>query len=277
MISVIVSSHNLPIFSNFSKSLEKTIGVAYEIIKIPNPGLMSICEAYNLGASKAKYDYLLFVHEDVLFHSNKWGTRLINHLDKENNGIIGLAGSNYVPASPSAWSVISCKYTFGNVNKVLEKNINQTKGANEIQSVFALDGVFMAIKKSLYKEFLFNENIKGFHGYDTDFSLRVATKYKNYIVGDILIEHFSKGHPNKVWLDNHMKIRENIHYQFQEVYDQNLEVQMFYAFLKKYFEYYDFNFKNIRTTIKFLPPKISFKNKLLILNEYLHYFVGVLK
>lgn len=38
---------------------------------------MGICEAYNKGAPfLSKYDYLLFVHEDVLFHTVRLQTNL---------------------------------------------------------------------------------------------------------------------------------------------------------------------------------------------------------
>ena len=76
MISIVVSSYQEPLYQSFVNSVEKTIGVPYEIIKVENPGIMGICKAYNLGVSKAKYDIVCFSHEDVLCYSENWGKRL---------------------------------------------------------------------------------------------------------------------------------------------------------------------------------------------------------
>ena len=54
---------------------------------------MSISAAYNKGARKAKYNYLLFIHEDIKFLENNWGQELLqSHNSNDNIGIIGLAG-----------------------------------------------------------------------------------------------------------------------------------------------------------------------------------------
>lgn len=270
MLSIIISSYQPEFYSALEKNIAETIGVSYEIIKIHNPGIMGICEAYNKGANQAKHEFLLFIHEDILFNTKNWGELLINHLKKESIGVIGLAGSNYVPIAPSAWSVINNKYTFGNVNN--KENLKKPD-----EKVFALDGVFLAVRKLVFNEFLFDENVKGFHGYDTDLSLRVATKYQNLVAGDIFIKHFSKGFPDKIWIDNHIQIRKKINYNFTKEYDLDLEITMFYAFLKKYFQYYTFNLVNIKKTLFFLPPNLKFKNKFFIVNEYFHYFLKSLK
>lgn len=266
MLSIIISSYQPELYSALEKNIAETIGIPYEIINIFNPGLMGICEAYNKGAAKSQYDYLLFVHEDVLFHTRSWGELLVKHLLTENIGVLGLAGSNYVPIAPSAWSVIDSKYTFGNVN-------NTHKVTRPNAKVFALDGVFLAVRKLVFNEFNFDENLKGFHGYDTDFSLRIATKYNNYVAGDIFIKHHSKGHPDKIWVNNHIQIRKKINYNFTKNYDLDLEIKMFYAFLKKYFQYYKFNITNVIKTLEFYPIKTNMKNKILILNEYFYYFI----
>jgi hypothetical protein len=269
VLSIIISSYQENFYSALEKNIGETIGIPYEIIKIHNPGKMGICEAYNKGASKSKHDYLLFMHEDVLFCTENWGELLINHLKTENTGVIGLAGSNYVPIAPSSWCLTRNKYNFANVNKnniILNNQENSIKPSNK---VFALDGLFLAVKESVYHQFLFDESVKGFHGYDTDFSLRVATKYNNYVVWDIFIKHFSKGYPDKTWLDNNILIRNKIKHHFNEVYDSELEIEMFNFFLNNYFEFYKYNLKSIKITLNFLPSKLTLKEKFIILDKYL--------
>ncbi|PWN68330.1 hypothetical protein C1631_016660 [Chryseobacterium phosphatilyticum] len=274
MISIIISSYLPHYFSALEKNIEETIGVPYEIIKIDNPGLMGICEAYNKGAGKANFDYLLFIHEDILFKNEDWGNKLINHLSQKNTGIIGLAGSSYVPSAPSSWTVAE-KYNFVNILQGNKEDTQyfpiQTTKENR-NKVFAVDGVFLGIKKENFNQFKFNEELlKGFHGYDLDFSLRVSKKHQNYVVDDILIQHFSGGKLDKNWLDANIKVRESIGSDFQKEIDPETEKKIFLGFLYNFFEYYPVSQKNIFLTLKFYPKKLNFNDHREIIKKYYNY------
>ncbi|MCS3532432.1 glycosyltransferase family protein [Chryseobacterium sp. JUb7] len=274
MISIIISSYLPAYFSALEDNISKSIGVSYEIIKIDNPGLMGICEAYNQGAQKAKYENLLFMHEDVLFHTHHWGKKLINHLSLAETGIIGVAGSSYVPTAPSSWTV-SEKYNFvhilqGNKEKKEAFLIHTTQqNRNE---VFAVDGVFMAIKKENYSQFRFNEKLlKGFHGYDLDFSLRVSKQLQNYVVDDILIEHFSKGNLDKTWMDTNIVVKQNIDLKFSQRFDSETEKKAFLGFLHNYFMYYPVNRKTLISVLQFYPKKLNAKDHVTVVKKLLNY------
>ncbi len=214
MISIIVSSYKQDYFRNFTKNIAETIGnIAYEIIQISNPGKMGICEAYNLGAQKSKFKYLLFVHEDVCFKTRNWGTLLLNHFGSISNiGVLGLAGSQYKPKILSGWYISDTNY--------LRLNYYQAKSNQDFQPlkhyynpndksfepVVTLDGFFMAVKKKVWRLFPFDESLKGFHGYDLEFTLAVNDKLTNVVVFDIDVVHFSPGYVNKEWLENHLAI-----------------------------------------------------------------------
>ena len=62
MLSIIVSSYKEDDFNQFSKNVKETIGddFQYEIIQQWNPGIIGICEAYNKGAEKSKYENFTF-------------------------------------------------------------------------------------------------------------------------------------------------------------------------------------------------------------------------
>lgn len=275
MLSIIISTYQPQFYSALEKNIAETIGIPYEIIKIDNPNLMGICEAYNKGASLSKYDYLLFVHEDVIFHTKEWGQKLINHLKLENVGVIGVAGSNYVPKAPIGWYLPDNSYNFLNYiqNDKNKSNPRLFSNINSKQTVYALDGVFIAIKKNRYSEFLFDENIKGFHGYDTDFSLRLATIYDNFVIHDIIIEHFSVGSTDNQWLSNNIIIkRKNIHF-FKQVYNNELEKLSFQAFLNNYFSFNDKNIKNLIYSFQFISPKLLVNSFFPIMKTYLYYIM----
>jgi len=209
MISIIISSYRQQYFSFLKKNIADTIGVEYEIIKVDNAGKMGICEAYNIGAKKARYPYLCFVHEDVKFISTSWGVNLINHFISDNNcGVIGVAGSIYKVRMLSTWwqpEVAGIEPKRTNYIQYFENT--QTRDhmflnpfAEKRSVVATLDGVFLGVKKDRWKEILFDQNLlKGFHGYDLDFTLRVGLRFNNYVVYDILLEHFSEGTISPDW------------------------------------------------------------------------------
>ncbi|PJJ64255.1 glycosyltransferase [Chryseobacterium geocarposphaerae] len=275
MISIIVSSYQENDFSRFSKSVHETIGIPdFEIIKVWNPNLMSITEAYNLGAEKSKYEILLFIHEDIVFHTENWGEKLIHHLNNPEVGVIGVAGSSYVPVAPSSWTV-SKEYNVVNILQSDKKNpiIEHLQSVHQqMTKVYTIDGVFMAITKKNFNTIKFNEEINGFHGYDLDFSLRTAKTFQNYIVNDILVQHFSKGNRDKKWLDANIKIKEKIGSNFPHQKNSETEKNIFLSFLYQYFIYYPVNSKNIFFTMKFFPFKhLTFQDKVLILKKYFNY------
>ena len=211
MLSIIVSSYQENHFTNFSESVKNTIGnTPYEIIKVWNPKLMGLCEAYNKGVEQAKYDYLLFVHEDVLFITKNWGNVLLNHLKDSKTGAIGIAGSTYKSNYPTSWSSVKyCKRQYISKSAIEENNdIIIDNPNNEYKSrVCSLDGVFIATKKDIWLEYKFDQNLlKDFHGYDIDFSLSVSQKYNVFVIYDILIFHVSSGNQNKEWLKAVMQI-----------------------------------------------------------------------
>lgn len=211
MISIVVCFKDEEMVNRLSENISETIGTEYELIKLDNRNqLYSLTAAYNLGASKAIFDKLCFIHEDVLFRTKNWGSKLLAHYEADTQiGAIGVAGSAYKIQMISSWwqpeifghepkrinIVQHYKFTSDPVRQI---SINP-KG--ELRShVATLDGVFLSVKKSVWIKFRFDQGLlKGFHGYDMDFSLRVGKKLNNYVVFDILLEHLSEGKNDINW------------------------------------------------------------------------------
>lgn len=104
MVTIIISSYQPHYLETLKTNLEQTIGVPYELIAIENKGIMGICSAYNLGASKAKFPYLCFIHEDISFKTQNWSHPLIERFEtNDKTGLIGVAGGKYKSLSPSIW------------------------------------------------------------------------------------------------------------------------------------------------------------------------------
>ncbi len=65
MISIIISSHKKHNLARCLRSIQKTMGIPYELLVTENPGKYSLSCVYNHNAHEAKHEYLLFLHEDT--------------------------------------------------------------------------------------------------------------------------------------------------------------------------------------------------------------------
>jgi hypothetical protein len=210
MISIVIASINEQLLKKIKENIKSTVGVPYEIIAINNLNTgKGICQVYNEASNIAKYEYICFVHEDVSFKTINWGINVIEHLKEQNTGLIGIAGSTYRSLIPSGWFT---PFEFGTSDwrlSIYQGKKNETDTLFEFinplnekaSEVICLDGVFLCTKKLILEKHKFDENlIKGFHGYDIDFSLNVLTSYKVKVIYNIHLEHFSTGEFKNAWL-----------------------------------------------------------------------------
>jgi hypothetical protein len=215
MISIIISSVNKANLQQVSENINATIGVPFEIVATDNnKGQMGICEVYNKGMIRAQYDILCFIHEDVLIKTNNWGQKLLALFEQDPKlGLVGIAGSSYKPLTPSGVGGIGINTYYSNLiqsykyKKTKSKHVYSNPDNQSIAEVVCIDGVFMATTKDVAEEFMFDEiTFKKFHGYDIDFSLSVSQKYKVMVTFDILLDHFSEGLYNDIWMIENLKL-----------------------------------------------------------------------
>ena len=208
MISILVSSKSPDIFCSLQKNIYESIGdVGFELLHYENyEGRVGLCKIYNDLAKSARYENLIFLHEDVLFHTIGWGKKIDEVLRNKNIGLVGLLGSTVITKVPSSWAKQDKNFNYGKIIQTgdLEKTFNATE---DLTNVIAIDGVFMATRKSVWDEIKFNEIlVKGFHGYDFQFSMEVYEKYEVVVTNDIILEHFSKGNFTIDWVDTTFKL-----------------------------------------------------------------------
>lgn len=209
MISVIISTYKKDTFNQFAENLSKSIGVEYELIAIDNPSKYSLCEAYNIGIKESKFPYLCFVHEDVTFKTPEWGKHIVSVMQNDTNiGLIGVAGSKFKSSFPlSGWGQGPSlkKYKRGHIiHKIGNKpeeyvNFDIYPDSAEVEDVVCVDGVFLLAKKEIFDTCKFDEqNLTGFHGYDTDISLQVFFQGFRVVVDRrLLLIHSSGGNYNR--------------------------------------------------------------------------------
>lgn len=212
MISIIICNQPNNNLLNLQKNISETIGVDFEILIFDNIKNDGICEVYNSLSNIAKYSILLFLHNDVILRTENWGKILFDLLNNINIGLVGVSGSIYKSKFTSSWT--ACKEIFYRINTLQHYNhrnnpiLHQINPLNQSYSkVAVIDGVFMAIRKELFKTIRFDDNLlTGFHGYDLDISLQMKEKYDVIVAHNILIEHFSPGSFDHNWLTDLIKI-----------------------------------------------------------------------
>lgn len=208
MISVIICSVKPELLETVSKNIAATIGVEYELIAINNRiSPKGICTVYNEAAVKAVFPFLCFVHEDVCFHTQEWGKVVLEILSIQSNALVGISGTVYKSDIPSSW--VDCDQQHYRVNAlqhfegkgVVEQRLNPE--SKQLSEVAVIDGVFMASRKTTWENNPFDTSLlKGFHGYDLDFSLSLGRFGKVLVSHEILLEHFSAGRFSKEWIND---------------------------------------------------------------------------
>ncbi|MDP4239386.1 MAG: glycosyltransferase [Bacteroidota bacterium] len=213
MLSIIICSRNKSLGEAFTENIKNTVGVDYEIIAVDNSeNQYSIFSAYNIGFAQSNYPYVCFVHEDVLFHSFNWGERVIAHLQNPSIGIVGVAGGDLVTRVPASWANLISRgqnvILSDSVSKKPTKHLLEPENYNQQErSSITIDGLFMCMRQELMRKIHFDEDLKGFHGYDYDISIQsIVAGYTNCVIYDISLEHFSKGKTDIVYFRNLISI-----------------------------------------------------------------------
>ena len=218
MISIIIASVKPDLLAKVEASISKTIGVNYEVIAIENgDGRMGLCELYNKGVSQSHFDVLCFMHEDIVFKTENWGALVLQIFENNKQlGLLGVAGSQYKSVAPSTWhSFKNEEPELLNYNFIQHFKFSEHKAILEysnpenalLTNVATIDGLWFCCTRDAVQKYSFDEKIlKGFHGYDLDFSIGIGQYFDVAVTFEILIEHFSEGNLNKNWLIDILKV-----------------------------------------------------------------------
>jgi glycosyltransferase involved in cell wall biosynthesis len=174
------------------------------VIEIINNG-ESLTKCYNRGLEQAKYDIVVFCHDDLTIETKQWGNKLIKMYDNNQEyGIIGVAGTKHMAESGMWWE--KRKKMYGRVKHTSGGrswlNTYSADIGTDLEEVVVVDGVFFSCHKKRIKS-NFDENVEGFHFYDISFA------FQNYLAGvkvgvqtQIRINHQSIGETNEQWDEN---------------------------------------------------------------------------
>lgn len=207
-LTVIISTKNID--DNFKEHVKKTSGIKdIEILMYENPNGISLTKIYNKGLNESKNNIVVFCHDDIIFNKDKWGVKLIEDFKNYDYGILGVAGSTYMAPNGRWWEDQSKM-----VGVVKHSNGGKT-WTSKYSSKFnrpietcCVDGVFFACDKNKIKVY-FDEDFKGFHFYDVDFSFgNHVSGVKVGVTFSVEITHKSIGMTNEEWDRNRLQFIE---------------------------------------------------------------------
>jgi hypothetical protein len=200
MLSLVVCSVNEIYLKQLKETVAATIGIEHEWLIWDNrKSNIGLCKIYNQLAAQAKFPYICFLHEDLLFQTQNWGKKIIELFTHEPKlGLLGIAGGKYKSDLYSGW--YSGYEGFDYYNIIHRENQKDIKllyphtWKNDIENVVCIDGVFMVCRKEAWNENRFDESLlKGFHFYDIDFSIRVSQHFIIAVTNQVDIVHLTVG------------------------------------------------------------------------------------
>lgn len=210
MISCIICSRQPDLLTNLKENIASTIGCEYELVVIDNSkNEYSIFSAYNEGVRRAQGDVLCFMHEDILYHTKEWGTKVADYFAQyPQAGLIGVAGTHYMPAMSAAqWDCELSSSSMIQGELINGKYITTTHLHDDYKAtpteVVAVDGLWMCVPRKMFDNVGWDDiSFKGFHCYDTDMALQVWNAgFEVHLCWDVLIEHKSLGSANKDFIE----------------------------------------------------------------------------
>lgn len=206
MISLITCSRNEPSWDLHQRNILKTAGTDdIQYIRIDNrDNRYSLCSAYNEGIKRAEGDILVFMHEDAFLAEGGWAEKLVKKFKDQSIGLVGVAGTQYLFADNPAWVTAGRPFIKGQVIHELDKGakyfLTVFDWQREDADVVAVDGLFFAIRKSLFDQIHFDDiTFNGFHLYDMDICMQVLKTHRLIVTTDILVKHFSGGSFDEIW------------------------------------------------------------------------------
>lgn len=210
---VVVFSSHLGDSSNeaFKKHIHQTIGVEHKVVCYENYNERSLSEIYDQAISE-HYDHktiMVFCHSDIVIKTKDWGKTLLNHFNRSNYGIIGVAGTTYLSETGRWWE--NQKTMCG----IVEHTDGEKTWVNSysppistIKPVVCVDGLFTAIDYGKVSHDYDNDFGK-FHFYDVGFCLPNYLEGVNIgVITGIRILHKSIGVTNSDWEVNRIKFAE---------------------------------------------------------------------
>lgn len=186
MFSVICVYNNKKALEDYLLKSINTQTARFELIAIDNTDnkFKSAASALNYGAGKATSKYLVFVHQDIVFSSNRWladAEKILNSLP--NLGVAGVAGRNTDRFE-----------TITNIKDDTNKKSSWNFHIDSPVKVQTVDECLTIIPKSVFDKLQFDKTTcDDWHLYVADYCLSIKKLGLNIFVIPSSLYHVSSG------------------------------------------------------------------------------------
>lgn len=158
---------------------------ALEFLNEPDQdGQPRISETYNRLGSKALGEILLFCHDDIEFIEDGWDAKIIEFFAETDFDVAGVVGVDKYEGGLLVQS--GHPHCFGKfVNRAGDDLRVNIYGPRVSKKMAAVDGMFMAVRRSYFDAHKFDENLNGLFFYDIDYCLGA-----NVGIVDLMVAHY---------------------------------------------------------------------------------------
>ncbi|WP_298604258.1 GDP-mannose 4,6-dehydratase [Zoogloea sp.] len=211
-ISFVICSINDEKFYHLNWRLERICRTTYEVIRIDDARGLS--EGYTRGLSRARYQTLVFCHDDIDFLCGDAFAELLEQGLRQFD-VIGVAGPRKLHSAfwpnggPANLAGLVIHGPVGKPTEQFSINYYDTTPDRHI-AVEALDGVFIAGHREVFEQVGFDSSsFDGFHLYDIDFTYRChLAGFRLGVCKDLLLVHSSPGNFGSDWLRYERRFRD---------------------------------------------------------------------
>ncbi len=202
--SIIICYTNKALISKTIEYLDsQDVRKDFEIIAIDNSEnkFSSAAKALNYGASIAKGEILIFMHQDVFFEHSNDVSNLIGYFDKlDDLALLGVAGINGKDLM-----------VYSNITETYD-HINKYKNITEPIEVETIDECVIAIRKKFFDRIKFDEiTCDNWHFYGVDLSYQVRLNNGKVYSVPVPVCHLSQGNTNLSFYKNLKKLGKKYH------------------------------------------------------------------
>ena len=192
MLSIICAYNNKKMLNDcVAQSLNKQQGVEYEkiFVNAKDYGFSSASETLNYGGQQAKGDFLIFLHQDIIFESNDVLKKIENFCKAYTFGIAGVAGIVKENKHNKLYTQIKDGKDHTDAGGASScHNFSQPLNA------VSLDECLFIIPKTVFHSFQFRNLGSTWHLYASDYSCHALEKGLSVMVLPIQgIWHLSDG------------------------------------------------------------------------------------
>lgn len=185
MISIVCATNDkTKLEEELKSSLEKQSFKDYELIVVDTnkKKFESAAEALNYGGNKAKGDYILFTHHDIIMYNKDELKKIVEQIKKVDSfGIIGVAG------------IDENRKIVGNITNGIPEVPISSQTIEKTTEVETVDEVMFIIKKDVFEKNKLITDNKTWHLYAVEYCLLMHDLNKKVLVIPSSIYHKSAG------------------------------------------------------------------------------------